>query len=367
MVELVHSAQNFMNTEDAIIAKKRKRSERIEVNPNHHSEQGSRPKKGWMEERKDRDNKKQPSSSAWNQQYTPLNTPLEQVLMQIKDDPSLKWLEKMKRDPNKHNRNKYCRFHRDHGHDTDECFDLKQQIENLIRQGKLRNFLGRDHKDKKLKGKMEESLQQSLEEIRVIIRGNSTGQSSKSKKAYLKVVQSVQLSGRSPRARSTDEQVITFTDEDAERIHHPHDDAIVITLLIVDYTTRRVLVDNGSSADILYYPAFQQMRLRRDQLRPVNSPLVGFGGMKVQTVGTISLSVVVGAYPRQITKDVNFLVVDCSSSYNAIIGRPTLNSWKAVTSTYHLSVKFSTEHGVGQVQGDQLAARECYLAMLAMD
>ena len=89
--------------------------------------------------------------------------------------------------------------------------------------------------------------------------------------------------------------------------------------------------------------------------------------MKVHLVGTISLSVVVGVYPRQITKDVNFLVVDCSSSYNAIIGRPTLNSWKAVTSTYHLSVKFPTKHEVGQVQGDQLAAKECYLAMLAMD
>ena len=109
------------------------------------------------------------------------------------------------------------------------------------------------------------------------------------------------------------------------------------------------------------------MRLGRDQLRPVNSPLVGFGGMNVQLVGTISLSVVMGTYPRQITKDVNFLVVDCSSSYNAIIGRPTLNSWKAVTSTYHLSVKFPTKHGVGQVQEDQLAARECYLVMLAMD
>ena len=56
--------------------------------------------------------------------------------------------------------------------------------------------------------------------------------------------------------RVTDEQAITFTDEDAERVHHPHDDAIVITLLIADYTTRRVLVDNGSSVDNLYYPAF---------------------------------------------------------------------------------------------------------------
>ena len=56
--------------------------------------------------------------------------------------------------------------------------------------------------------------------------------------------------------RVTDEQAITFKDKDVERVHHPHDDAIVITLLIVDYTTRRVLVDNGSSVDILYYSAF---------------------------------------------------------------------------------------------------------------
>ena len=85
-------------------------------------------------------------------------------------------------------------------------------------------------------------------------------------------------------------------------------------------------MDNKSSANILYYPAFQQMKLGRDQLRLVNSPLVGFGGTKVQPVGTITLPVVVGAYPQQVTKDVNFLLVNCSSSYNAIIGRPTLNS-----------------------------------------
>ncbi|XP_065623394.1 uncharacterized protein LOC136064893 [Quercus suber] len=190
--------------------------------------------------------------------------PLEQVLMQIKDEPSLKWPEKLKGDPNKRNRNNYYRFHKDHGHDTDECFDLKQQIENLIRQGKLRNFLGRDHKDEKLKGKVEESSRPPLGEIKVIIGGSLAGRSSKTKKAYLKEVQSVQLSGRSPRAKSTDEQPITFTDEEAERIHHPHDDAIVIALLIADYTTRRVLIDNRSSADILYYPAFQQMRIGRD-------------------------------------------------------------------------------------------------------
>ena len=87
----------------------------------------------------------------------------------------------------------------------------------------------------------------------------------------------------------------------------------------------------------------------------------------MQLIGIVTLLVVVGAFPQQVAKDVNFLVVECSSSYNAIIGRPTLNSWKAITSTYHLSIKFPTENGVGETQGDQLAARECYLAMLAMD
>ena len=170
----------------------------------------------------------------------------------------------MKGDPNKRNRNKYCCFHKDHGHDTNECFDLKQQIENLIRQEKLRNFLGRDHKDEKLKAKVEESLRPPLGEIRVIIGGTLTGQSSKSRKTYLKVVQNVQLSGRSPRTIGTYDPAIMITDEDTERIHHPHNDAIIITLLIADYRTRRVLVDNENSADIWYFPTFQQMRLRRD-------------------------------------------------------------------------------------------------------
>ena len=62
-----------------------------------------------------------------------------------------------------------------------------------------------------------------------------------------------------------------------------------------------------------------------------------------------------------------FLVVDCSSAYNGIIGRPTLKSWKAATSTYHLMIKFPTEYGVGELRGDQVAARECYVAMLEME
>ena len=132
-------------------------------------------------------------------------------------------------------------------------------------------------------------------------------------------------------------------------MYHPHDNAIVITLTVANYTTRRVLIDNGSLADIIYYPAFQQMRINKELLRPVNVPLIRFGGIKILSVGTISLPIVVGSYPRQINKEVNFLVVDYSSPYNAIIGRLTLNSWRAATSTYHLSVKFPSKYGIGEV------------------
>ena len=76
MVELIHSAQNFMNAEDAIIAKKRKR-----VELTCHSKQGPRPKKAWTGEKKDRDNRKAGSSSGRSLHYTLLNVPLDQVLM----------------------------------------------------------------------------------------------------------------------------------------------------------------------------------------------------------------------------------------------------------------------------------------------
>ena len=129
----------------------------------------------------------------------------------------------------------------------------------------------------------------------------------------------------------------------------------------------KVLVDNGGSADILYYPAFQQMGISREQLILANAPLVDFGRTRVLPFGAVILSVEVGDYPQQITKDVTFLVVDCSSAYNAIRERPTLNAWKAVTSTYHLMIKFTTDYEVGELHGNQVVARKCYVAMMEMD
>ena len=81
--------------------------------------------------------------------------------------------------------------------------------------------------------------------------------------------------------------------------------------------------------------------------------------------GIVTLKVKVGAYLKQPTHQLDFLVVDCASSYNVIIRRPTLNRWKIAMSTYCLKVKFPIENGVGEIKGDQVLDRECYQVMLA--
>ena len=170
--------------------------------------------------------------------------------------------------------------------------------------------------------------------------------SRKARKTYLWMVQNVQLTDCLPKLSQMDNPMISFTEKDAQRVHHPHNDALVINLINANFNTRRVLMDNGSSTDILYYPAFQQMRIDREWLTPVDAPLVGFDRTKVMPVESVTLLVIVNTYPRQITRDVTFLVVNCSSTYNDIIGHPTLNSWRAFTSTYHLLLKFPTEYGL---------------------
>ena len=107
-----------------------------------------------------------------------------------------------------------------------------------------------------MKGKAEETVCPPFGEIKMIIEGMSIGSLSKAKKNYLQIVQNIQLFGRPLKMIREDELDIVFMDEDAKRLRHPHDDAIVITLTIANYTTRRVLVENGSSTDIFYYLAF---------------------------------------------------------------------------------------------------------------
>ena len=161
------------------------------------------------------------------------------------------------------------------------------------------------------------------------------------------------------------DQDMSFNEADARGVKQPHNDPLVIMLTIEGFNIKRILVDNGSFVDIIYLPTFQQLKLDPRRLHPFDSPFISFSGDRVYPKGIVTLTVMVGTYPVQLTPQLDFLVVDCPSSYDVIIGRPTFNKWKATTSIYCLKVKFPTDNGVGEVKGDQVLARECYQAVLA--
>ena len=180
--------------------------------------------------------------------------------MQIKDEGALTFPSKLKGDPNKRPRDKYCRFHRDHGHDIANCYDLKQQIEALIRQGKLQRFVNKEKSvppQKQALRRENERPRPPIGDIKMIVGGTTAvGSSKKAHKTYLRMVHTVQLTSFVPKMPQVNNPTIEFSEDNAWRLHHLHDDALVVNLQIGDYNMHRVLVDNGNSADILYYPTF---------------------------------------------------------------------------------------------------------------
>ena len=156
---------------------------------------------------------------------------------------------------------------------------------------------------------------------------------------------------------------IMFSDSDLEGCQHPHDDPLVIRA-VANKTIHRVLVDNGSSADIIFASAFDKMGIIREKLEPVNTHLRGFSREKVLPLSTIQLVLTLGDPPCQATTAIRFLIVDTPSAYNMLLGRPSLNAIMASPFAYHMMIKFPTTSGVGMVRGDQRVARECYSASM---
>ena len=191
------------------------------------------------------------------------------------------------------------------------------------------------------------------------------GESSSARKAHLRSIRSeevgeIQTVSKLPRLDIT----ITFSNSDLEGCQYPHDDPLVVRAIVANTTVHRVLIDNGSSVDIIFASAFDKMGVGREKLEPVNTHLRGFSGEKVLPLGSIQLVLTLGEPPCQVTTTARFLIVDTPSAYNMLLGRPSLNAIKAVPSAYHMIIKFPTVHGVGTVQGDQRVARECYTASM---
>ncbi|XP_030941682.1 uncharacterized protein LOC115966622 [Quercus lobata] len=303
--------------------------------------------------------------------------PVDKILTQIKDEHYLKWPRPLHSSPNVRDKNKYYQFHKDHDHNTEDYMDLKEQIEELIRKLQLQKYVKKGKYSKFRDGnksqhrsssrnddRLSQPPQDMIGEIKTIIGGPFSRGSFKSlKKAHQRQVNSIHTIP--PFKQQRTDQDMSFNEGDATGVKQPHNDSLVIILNIEGFNTKRILMDNGSSADIIYLPAYQQLKLDPRRLRLFDFPLVSFNGDRVYPRGIMTLTVTVGTYSMELTHQLDFLVVDCPSSYNVIIGRPTLNKWKATTSTYCLKVKFPTDNGAGKVKGDQVLARECYHVVLA--
>ena len=191
------------------------------------------------------------------------------------------------------------------------------------------------------------------------------GESSSARKAHLRSIRTrevmeVQAVSKLPWLDTS----ITFSESYLEGCQHPHDDPLVIRAVVANKAVHRVLIDNGSLADIIFASAFDKMGIGREKLEPVSTHLRGFSREKVLPLGSIQLVLTLGDPPCQATTTARFLIVDAPFTYNTLLGRPSLNAIKAIPSAYHMMIKFPTVSGVGMVRGDQRVARECYLASM---
>jgi hypothetical protein len=178
---------------------------------------------------------------------------------------------------------------------------VKEQIEALIRQGKLKKFVRRDNQEvrplrqKENKDHLDDCPRDVIREIRTIVGGLASGGTSRSsKKAYARQAHNILVTQRPQKNIKMNDQIITFSEDDARGIHQPHDDALVVTMTIAGFITRRVLINNKSSADIIYLPTYQKMKIDKERLRPIDILLVGFTGDKVKPSGVVSLIIEAG-------------------------------------------------------------------------
>ena len=154
--------------------------------------------------------------------------------------------------------------------------------------------------------------------------------------------------------------VLSFLDADKQGTIQPHDDALVVTLRIGGYDVKRVMVDQGSVAEIMYPDLFKGLGLKYEDLKSYSSPLVSFEGKMVVLKGQIRLSVQTGTD----VVEVDFIMIEAFSLYTAIMGRPWLHTLGAVSSTLHQKVKYPFGGQVLEIVGSQSMARQCLIAAI---
>ncbi|XP_075651449.1 uncharacterized protein LOC142621946 [Castanea sativa] len=225
--------------------------------------------------------------------------PIHQILEKKRDEPYFRQPNKMSGDASLRNQSLHCHYHQDKGHTTKECRTLRDHLNQLAKPGKLNHFLSRPDGQVGHQGADDPSRFMSMHSS----FGNEVMEGSN------------QLAKR---MRFSAMPVLGFSEKDKEGTCQPYDDALVVTIRIRGYDVKRVLVDDGSGAEIMYPDLFNGLKLKDDDLEKYDSPLVGFDGKPVIPQGMIRLSVQVEDAEVQ----VNFIVVRAYSPYTTILARP---------------------------------------------
>ncbi|XP_074346625.1 uncharacterized protein LOC141685422 [Apium graveolens] len=250
----------------------------------------------------------------------------------------------------KKNPNKYCNYHRDKGHNINKCYHLKKLIERMIKEAKLNQFV-RDLKDRLgPKNNQEEPEAEELGrrerirgKVKIISGGSELDRDSKAaKKKYARQVYNLYQFGQ-----EKPHMPMTFSTEDYEDFIRPHEDPLIINPLIGQTNIWEVLVDTGSSANILFHKTYYKMNLEGEQLE--------------QAMKYLSTPLGDNQYSLKL------YVIRIESPYNAILGRPFMSTFEVVESIPHLKIKFPTEKGVGEMRGDQKTDRIIILEDLEKD
>jgi len=199
-------------------------------------------------------------------------------------------------------------------------------------------------------------------ELNTISGGFSEGESSASKrKRYPRAVMTVE-------ARRSDhppEPSLCFTSFELEDVVPHEDDPVVISIVTVGRKVYRVLIDQGSSTDVMFWSTFNSLQLSPDQLKSYNGCLFGFSRDQVEVRGYIELRTNFSDGTSTQTINVRYIVVNASSAYNLLLGRPSLNRLGEVSLTRHMKMKLNClDGGVITIKSDQKMTRKCYESSL---
>ena len=278
-----------------------------------------------------------------------------------------KWPRPIGTDPSTRDSSKRCAFHKDHGHTTEACWSLQYLVEKLIKAGHLKQYVRSDAGGKVTSQHHNPEAPRAPTVPKAIINYINGGPSdeecnSRRKKQKLLWAASIRERINSIRPGQTGEGprpidgTIIFPPVDPTWTLQPHRNALILSLEIGDFDVRRILVDPGSSADLVQASVVGHMGHSLIGLENPGRVLSGFNGSSTTSLGDIILPV----QASPVTLKVQFSVAQELSPFNVILGRTWLHYMKVIPSTYHQMVSFLTDEGQIDLYGSQLAARQCY-------